>query len=36
MNITYVRITIGGTTKKIKIKFIKGGGPSYKAKSVRD
>ena len=36
MDITYVCIIIRGTIKKIKIKFIKGGGPSYRAKTVTD
>ena len=36
MNITYVCIIIGGTIEKMKIKFIYGGGSSYRAKSVRD
>ena len=36
MDLTYVCIVIGGTTKKIKIKFIYDGGPSYRAKTVRN
>ena len=36
MDIIYVCIIIGGTLKKIKIKILYGGGPSYRAKTVRD
>ena len=36
MDFTYVRIIIGGTRNKIKIKFIQCGGPPYTAKTVRD
>ena len=36
MDFTYVRIIIGGTVKKIKIKFIQGGELSYRGKTVRD
>ena len=36
MDITYVCIIIEGTLKKIKIKFIQGGGPSYRAKTMTD
>ena len=36
MDIKFVCIIIGGTRNKIKIKFIQGGGPSYRAKTVRD
>ena len=36
MDITYVCIIIGGTTRKIKVKCIKGGGPSNGAKTARD
>ena len=36
MDITYVCIIITVTIKKIKIKFIQGGEPSYRAKTVRD
>ena len=36
MDITYVCIIIGGTRNKIKIKFIQGGAPSYRAKTVRN
>ena len=36
MDITYVCIIIEGTIKKILIKFIKGGWPSYRAKTARD
>ena len=35
MDITYVCIIIEGTIKKIIIKFMQGGGPSYRAKTVR-
>ena len=35
MEITYVCIIIKGTLKKIKIKFIPGGRPSYRAKTMR-
>ena len=31
MDITFVCIIIGGTRNKIKIKFIQGAGPSYRA-----
>ena len=33
MDITYVRIIIRSTIKKIKIEFIQGGEPSYRAKT---
>ena len=36
MDFTYVCIIIGGTIKKIKIKFNQGGEPSYRGKTVRD
>ena len=36
MDFTCVCIIIGGTIKKIKIKFISDGGPSYRAKNVRN
>ena len=36
MDIRYVCIIIRGTIKKIKIKFIYGGEPSYRAKIVKD
>ena len=36
MDITYVCIIIGGITKKIKIIFIQGGRPLYRAKTVTD
>ena len=36
MDIIYVCNIIEGTKKKIKIKFIQGGRPSYTAKTVRD
>ena len=36
MDIIYVCIIFEGTIKKIKIKFIQGGLPSYRAKTVRD
>ena len=36
MDITYVCIIIGGTLKKKKIKFIQGGGASYKARTMTD
>ena len=35
MDITYVCIIVGGTIKQIKIKFIEGRRPSYKAKTMR-
>ena len=35
MDITYVCIIIRGTIKQIKIKFIYGGRPSYRAKTMR-
>ena len=34
MDFTYVRIIIGGTIEKNKIKFNQGGEPSYRAKTV--
>ena len=36
MDMTYVLVINQGTIKKIKIKFIQGGRPSYKAKTVTD
>ena len=36
MDFTYVCIVIEDTIKKIKIKFIYDGGPSYRAKTVRN
>ena len=36
MDITYVCIIIRGAIKKIKIKFIQGGQPSHKAKTMRN
>ena len=36
MDITYVCIIIGGNIKKIKIIFIYGGQPSYRATTVTD
>ena len=36
MDFKYVCIIIGGTIKNIKIKFIYDGGPSYRAKTVRN
>ena len=36
MDITYACIIIRGTIKKIKIKFIQGGEPSYRARTMRD
>ena len=36
MDFTYVCIIIGGIIKEIKIEFIQGGSPSYRAKTVRD
>ena len=35
MDVTYVCVIIGGTIRKIKIEFIFGGGPAYKAKTMR-
>ena len=36
MDIRYVCIIVRGTIKKIKILFMQGRGPSYRAKTVRD
>ena len=36
MDFKYVCIIIRGNIKKIIIKFILGGGPTYRAKNVRD
>ena len=36
MDIIYVFIIFEGTIKKIKNKFIQGGRPSYRAKTMRD
>ena len=36
MDFKYVCIIIRGTIKKIIIKFIYGGGPTYRAKTVRN
>ena len=36
MDFRYVREIIEGTLRKIKFDFMKGGGPSYRAKTVRD
>ena len=36
MDITYVWIIIAGIIKKIKIKFILGGVPLYREKTLRD
>ena len=36
MDFTNVCIIIGGIIKEIKIEFIQGGRPSYRAKTARD
>ena len=36
MDFTHENNIIAGTLKKIKIEFIQGGKPLYKAKTVRD
>ena len=36
MDLTNVREIIEGTLKKIEFEFMKGGGPSYRLKTVRD
>ena len=36
MDSPYVCIIIGGTMKKIEIRFIQGVGPTYRGKTVRD
>ena len=36
MDISYVCIIMWGTIKKLKTKYIYGGEPSYRAKTVRD
>ena len=36
MDFTYGFIIIGGIIKEIKIEFIYGGSPSFRAKTVRD
>ena len=36
MDFTYVCIIIGGIIKEIKIEFVWGGRPSYRAKTARD